>query len=307
MCGTDLSLGNTGKGAAARGRSLGAPRVTLSLPVLLLLICLLLLAGVGAVFGAMGGIRFAERDTPTPTATITPLPTFTSPPTATETPVPTPTPLPPVSYTVVGGDTCIKIALEHNVSVQSIIELNKLDPNCILSVGVVLQVPQPTYTPTPLPSATLRVEDLAQPTTAVFTYTVHAGDTLQGIANVYNLSVVDLMTENGITDASQIREGQVLIIPLDKVVTPGPTPTPSPPPPYLAANLLVPADGQFFTANDPVTLQWASVGELRTGEFYMVVIEDITCACGNIEKLTTSETKLIVPPELRAADGSWRS
>src|SRR5205085_7436566 len=135
---------------------------------------------------------------------------------------PTTTPLPPEEYKVAVGDTCVAIAAEHHVSSQSIILLNNLDPNCNLAVGRILLIPQPTPTPTPLPTATLGAVVATQvPRT---TYVVHAGDTLLGIANFYGIPLADLMRENGITDASDIKTGQILIIPLELVVTPGPSP-----------------------------------------------------------------------------------
>src|SRR5690606_18645691 len=155
-------------------------------------------------------------------------------PTATETLVPSDTPLPPQEYVVAANDTCLKIAADFEVSFQSIITLNALDPNCTLSVGQVLLIPQPTPTPSPQPTATLN----ANLTTAIAraTYTVHAGDTLQGIAQSYGVTVADLAEVNGISDPTSIREGQVLIIPLERRVTPGPTPTATAPPPWPAPN-----------------------------------------------------------------------
>jgi LysM repeat protein len=246
----------------------------------------------------------AEETPPTPTApaTNTPPPTITALPTATETVAPTATPLPPAEYTVQTGDTCVSIAVEYNVSWQSIVALNGLDPNCNLRPDQVLLIPQPTGTPTPLPTATLgAVVSTQVPRT---TYEVHAGDTLLGIANFYGVTVADLMEVNGITDPTSIREGQILIIPLERVVTPGPTPTATPPPPWPAPNQLLPADGQTFAATDTVTLQWTSVGTLRPDEFYYVTIEDVTCNCARFYRQPTTDTKLIVPATFRHADTS---
>jgi LysM repeat protein len=305
VCGADLSVGGARGGRlAAHGRSLAAPMSRSGL-LLIALVGVLAVAGIGLVMaGASIDLPAVfERNTPTPSATATLPPTFTHTATATETPVPTPTPLPPVEYRVVAGDTCISIAFNFKVSVQSIIELNRLDPNCILSIGAVLQVPQPTYTPTPLPTATLPANFNTPLPRA--TYTIHAGDTCLGIANVYRISVADLMEVNGITDCTAIREGQVLIIPLERAVTPGPTPTATLPPPYPAPNLLLPANGQAFTAGDTtVTLQWTSVGELRAGEAYFVTVEDVTCNCARFYRQPTTETRLIIPASFRPTDAT---
>lgn len=309
VCGADLSVGSTASRSSrfpAVGRSISVPNIKLSPVLLIAIISILALCGIGLVLLASGvvpGLALFDPGTPTPTATVTLPPTLTPTATATETPAPTPTPLPPVPYTVVGGDTCISIAVRFKVSVQSIIDLNKLTPNCILSVGTELQVPQPTPTPTPLPTATP-----VPGATATFhreTYTVHLNDTCGGIANHYHISVNDLMRINGITDCITLREGQVLVIPLELATTPGPTPTATTPPPYPAPNQLVPNDGQAFTSVETgVTLQWTSVGELRAEEFYEVVAEDVTCNCARIYKEYTTETRVIIPAEYRPTEGT---
>jgi LysM repeat protein len=309
VCGADLSAGSAGPRASrfpAVGRSISVPNLNLSPVLLIAIIAVLAVCGIGLVVVASGILPIPglfSRGTATPTGTPTLPPTLTPTATATETPAPTPTPLPPVPYTVVGGDTCISIAVRFKVSVQSIIDLNKLTPNCILSVGAALQVPQPTVTPTPLPTATS-----IPGATATFhreTYTVHLNDTCGGIANHYHLSVNDIMKVNGITDCITLREGQVLVIPLELAITPGPTPTATTPPPYPAPNQLVPSDGQpFTTAETSVTLQWTSVGELRADEFYEVVAEDVTCNCARIYKEYTTETRSIIPAEYRPTEGT---
>lgn len=45
------------------------------------------------------------------------------------------------------------------------------------------------------------------------THVVQAGDTLGEIAETYNVSIVDLVTANGIEDPDRIEVGQVLVIP----------------------------------------------------------------------------------------------
>ena len=50
------------------------------------------------------------------------------------------------AYTVKAGDTCRKIASEHNVSVESIVELNQLSPDCsnlYIDQNLVILAPTP--------------------------------------------------------------------------------------------------------------------------------------------------------------------
>lgn len=320
VCGADLSVKSGGR-AAPKAKSLAGTgaREGSGRPPIVALVVLSLLLVVGITAGYLiysGAIKvpnpFAGGDDPaatpetqvanlpTPTVTLTQPPTFTALPSATETTAPTGTPQPPTEYTVVLGDTCVGLAAEFDVSQNSIIQLNNLDPNCNLSEGRVLLIPVPTGTPTPLPSATLG----AVVATAVprLTYTVHSGDTLQGIANFYGVTVADLMEVNGITDPANIRVDQVLIIPVERIVTPGPSPTPTPFPAWPAPNQLLPNDGQIFPAGEVVTLQWTSVGALRPDEFYYVVIEDVTCNCARFYRQPTTDTKLIVPITFRQTD-----
>jgi LysM repeat protein len=306
VCGADLTIKtgarSTRPGAAALPRS--AP---LRLPSawLILLVVVLVAGSVVAYLFYNGTIKLpqapvAQADvtvTVTPTVTNTLPPTFTAQPTATETQAPTDTPQPPLEYAVQAGDTCVSIAAQYNVSWQSIVTLNSLDPNCNLSVGRILLIPLPTPTPSPLPTATLGAVVATQVPRLI--YTVHSGDTLLGIAGFYGVTVADLMEVNGITDPTSIRPGDTLIIPIERAVTPGPTPTATPPPPWPAPNQLQPADGQAFAAADVITLQWASVGALRPGEFYFVVLEDVTCNCARYYRQPTTDTKLIVPSNFR--------
>lgn len=299
VCGTDLSTANASGGRPAV-RGLTAPRVTVSAPLLIAVIIVLLLAGAGLVWAAYSGVfPTADQSTSTPTPTSTRPPTTTYTPTPTETPVPTATPLPPLDYAIKDGDTCISIALIAKISVNSLLTANPT-LNCdFLTVGTIIKVPQPTPTPTPLPTATLSI---AATVPARPTHTVKSGETLAGIANFYGLNVADIMSVNGITDANTIREGQILVIPIDLKVLPGPSPTPTQPPPWAPPNLLNPADGSSFATDATITLQWTSVGELRVGEFYYVTVEDVTCACAKIEQFATLETKYIVPESLRPTE-----
>ena len=112
------------------------------------------------------------------------------------------------------------------------------------------------------------------------------------------------MEVNGIADPANIVAGQILIIPLERVITAGPSPTPTPPPAWPAPNPLVPADGQTFGAGQPVSLQWTAVGTLRPDEFYWVTVEDVTCNCARVTEQAVSETKWIVPAEFRHTDNT---
>lgn len=304
VCGTDFTgtEKTTGKSKTLQGSRM--PQITLSLPIALILLALFL--GIGAVL-----VFFALQETgrvvePTVTPTITTTVTLTVTPTP-ETPVPTDTPLPtptPMSYTVQAGDTCAGIAFNFGVSIQSIVLLNNLPADCnTLVEGQQLLIPQPTPTPTALPTSTLSPAEATEQACEKVNYEVQENDTLSSIANSYNVPMAVVQEYNGLSSET-VFVGMPLIIPLcERFPTPGPTPTATLPPPYSAPNLLLPPDGaRFNQSGDTVTLQWASIGTLLDNEAYEITIIDFTD--GDSRRLIdyVTDTKFIVPSTFRSSD-----
>ncbi|MBI4928763.1 MAG: LysM peptidoglycan-binding domain-containing protein [Anaerolineae bacterium] len=277
------------------------PEVTLSLPLVLGLIILLLGIGAGVVYAALELTKPEEAVAAVPTGTATVTPTVTLTPTETMTPTlePTWTPLPNLEYSVASGDTCLSIAYTFNVTPQSIILLNKLSAACdTLVVGQKLQIPQPTPTASPQPTSTLNPTEEAEAACEKIEYVVTSTDSLSGISLNYGVSVSSIREYNGLPN-DLIYAGQKLKIPLCER-GPQATPSATPIPPYAAPNLLLPADGtSFVSINDVITLQWASVGELRSNEAYAVTIIDASDTDKGKFVAYVTDTKLIVPTELR--------
>jgi len=311
VCGTDLSGSSEPSSPKPRKTnekidSKRIPEVKINLIALIaIIVVILVLIGLLIFFIVMGGKAETEGAVD-PEATITVTPTLTSSPsnTPTQTPLPTWTPLPPVEYTVKDNETCLDIALQFNTSVQSIILANNLNTSCLISPGNVLQVPQPTLTPSPVPTATPEafIADVEM-CTNVDTIIVDASMTLSSIAANYNVSMSDIRIYNNMPN-DIVRQGDKLIIPLcDRLPTAGPTLTPTPLPPYPAPNPLLPRSGAAFTATDEaVTLQWASVASLFPGEVYRVVVQDLTSAEEKILVDYVSDTKYILPASFRPID-----
>jgi LysM repeat protein len=167
-------------------------------------------------------------ETPTPTLTFTPTVTFTptETPTATATLTETPTPTrsAPYTYTVQEGDFLATIVENQNLGndgVALILLLNPyneeagtgIDPTTqIIYPGQEILLPHPGM---PLPTATPIPADLQRGTK--LTYAVQAGDTLAGIAALFNSTVDDIITENKLDDPNAIFVGQQLIIPTNLV------------------------------------------------------------------------------------------
>ncbi len=278
------------------------PEVTLSLPVVIGLVLLLLAIGAGIVFGVLRGTGRVVEPTATPTATVTPTLTLTPTLTPTATLEPTATQLPPVEYIVQSQDTCSVIAYYYNVSVNSIITLNNLDADCTLSTNMKLLIPQPTPTPSPQPSSTLSAAQATDTACQFYDYVVKDGDTLSTISANFNVSTTSIKSYNAMA-GDTVYTGMKLKIPLcERLPTAGPTPTPTTPPPYAASNLLQPVDGAVFTSDvETITLQWASVGTLRQNESYAVSIEDLTAGTERSVVYVT-DTKYIVPVSMRPVD-----
>ena len=308
VCGTEITAkaATKSKKAETGMQASRMPEITLSLPAALGALAVILLIGAAAVyFSLRSGLTGATITEPTVEGTVTETPTIT--PTSTDTPLPsTSTPLPtqaPFEYTVREGDTCGIIAANLEVSVQSIIVQNQLSSQCFVSVGQKLFIPYPTPTPAPPPTDVPNSATQTAQACEKITYTVQANDTLSLISLNYNVPQDAIKFYNGLsTDAVFL--GQPLIIPLcERFATPGPTPTATLPPPYQAPNLLLPADGAAFTlANDVVTLQWASIGNLRENEAYQVTIEDVTSGQGRRITENVTDTKFIIPTTFRPND-----
>lgn len=307
VCGTEFTAQPQPKVAKKAERSVQAasmPQVTLSLPAAIGSLLAVIAIAAGLTFFLVPkdpALSAAETSTPTETPTPSLTPTITQP--ATETP--TATLQPPFDYTVSANDgSCSQIAFNFNVSVQSIIIANNLPSSCPISVGQALKIPYPTptipppATNTPLPAEATRIS------CETVQITVQANDTLSSIAANYAVSMDAIKEFNGLT-TDNVFLGQTIQIPLcERAPDPNkPTPTATLPPPYPAPNLLLPADGAAFTlANDVVTLQWASVGVLRNGEAYQVVVEDVTA--NQTRRITdyVTDTKYIVPTSFRPRD-----
>jgi LysM repeat protein len=168
-------------------------------------------------------------ETPTPTLTFTPTltstPTETPTATATFTETPTPTRSAVYTYIVQEGDFLATIAEKENLGpdgVALILLLNtyteegaprSIDPATqIVYPGQEILLPYPGM---PLPTSTLIPVDLSRGT--ILTYTIQAGDTLAGIAALFNSTIDDIIERNELDDPNAIFVGQQLEIPVNLV------------------------------------------------------------------------------------------
>ena len=189
--------------------------------------------------------------TETPTPTITPSPTNTNTPTSTSTETQTPTITftptfsAPFTYTVQDGESLTVIAAKFNLGDDAIALMLLLNPyNADKGIGIdpstqivipgqVILLPNPDM---PLPTSTPVPPNLPRGTK--IEYTVQTGDSLGGIANLFNSTVEAIATENNITDPNALFVGQLLVIPVNLV-----TPTATRPP---TSTPITPGAGTFL-------------------------------------------------------------
>jgi len=106
-------------------------------------------------------------------------------------------------YVVVKGDSLSRIAQKLNLKIKQLTKLNGIKKSTTLRIGQKLKVPYTQKIVNALSSAS---------------YTVESGDTLLSIAKMFNLSAKDIVTFNHIKDATTVRQGKVLKLPLPYIM-----------------------------------------------------------------------------------------
>ncbi|MCI5941117.1 MAG: LysM peptidoglycan-binding domain-containing protein [Ligilactobacillus animalis] len=110
------------------------------------------------------------------------------------------------TYTVKAGDSLYRIAVNHNMSLQELKNLNNLSSNLIMP-GQVLKVSGQANTSQPSTNASQNSNQTQ--TSGNGTYTVKAGDSLYRIAVNHNMSLQELKNLNNLS-SNLIMPGQVL-------------------------------------------------------------------------------------------------
>ena len=168
------------------------------------------LGNIATQTAAAGGIVGVPTSTPITSADATSeSPDATSPP-ATSTPeppvvtVPLPTPGLPATYTIQKGEFPFCIARRFDVNQSELLNLNGLNVNSQVPIGIVLKIPQ-----TGNPFNGVRALVL-HPTT----YTVKAGDTIYTVACHFgDVSPDAVVQANNLTSPYTLTPGQTLQIP----------------------------------------------------------------------------------------------
>lgn len=143
--------------------------------------------------------------------------------------------------------TLITIAEAYHVSVNQILALNGLQADWPLQIGQKLVISPGNITPSPTLSALQRLTPEAN---GHYYHTVHSGETLSWIADLYEVPLADLMAWNGLDGTSIIRPEQRLLL----LVTPPPTPTLIPSPTTTAMPSASPSMPATVTGTPPETV-----------------------------------------------------
>lgn len=104
-------------------------------------------------------------------------------------------------HTVIAGDTVSDIAASYGVSIQSVLDHNKISAAALIHPGQLLTISGSDSAPEPAASAE------AVPSSE---YIVKAGDTLSGIAAEQEVSLSSLFSLNNLTADSVIHPGQAV-------------------------------------------------------------------------------------------------
>jgi LysM repeat protein len=126
----------------------------------------------------------------------------------------------------------ITISEAYDVPVDRILALNAWQEAWPLQIGQKILIDPGHVTPSPTLS---NIQKLTPEADGNYYHTVHSGETLSWIASWYDIPLADLMSWNGLNNASVIRPDQklLLLVTLPATVTPTPEPatiTPSPRP-----------------------------------------------------------------------------
>jgi LysM repeat protein len=157
----------------------------------------------------------------------------------------TPDPNGKIVHTVQEYQTLTTIAKAYGISIGTILALNGIQADWPLQIGQELVIDLGSVTPTPTPRPLTPIEKLTPASDGNYYHIVGPGENLSWIADLYGVSVVDLMVWNGLNETSVIQPEQKLLLqvtpPATETSTPlpaTPTATPTIKPPTQTATLL---------------------------------------------------------------------
>jgi LysM repeat protein/uncharacterized protein YkwD len=189
-----------------------------------------------------------------------------------------------IVHSVQPYQTLTTISQAYGVSIQTILDLNAIQVDWPLQIDQKLLINPGSATPSPTPRPLTPIEKLTPDIDGNYYHTVKSGETLLGIADLYQVSLSELMAWNGLNVASIIRPEQMLLLkltpPASETPTPPATATPTPtislptqtPIPNLPETSIIPTpDAASSSPNGGNTIWFALIGIAAGGLLLFVI------------------------------------
>jgi LysM repeat protein len=132
-----------------------------------------------------------------------------------------------IIHTVQAYQTLTSIAQAYGVKIETILTLNGLIEDWPLQIGQKLVIQAGTITPSATPKPLTPVQKLTPAADGKYYHTVQSGETLSWIASLYEISLADLLSWNGLDINAILRPEQKLILQVTPPVTMTFTPMPA--------------------------------------------------------------------------------
>jgi LysM repeat protein len=122
---------------------------------------------------------------------------------------------PATTYLIQAGDTLGAIASNWNVTVDAIMTENGLESATSLKIGdeIIIPTPEADEDTADEETAADGTDGATPDANAVNTYVIQAGDTLGAIASNWNVTVDEIVAENGLGSATSLKVGDEIVIP----------------------------------------------------------------------------------------------
>ncbi len=182
-----------------------------------------------------------------------------------------------------------KIGEAYGVSVSELLRLNFITVDTPLQIGQKLIVKGPDHTPTPTQIPLTPLQQLTPAADGKYYHKVGDGQNLQWIANLYGITLADLLAWNYLSNTSIIYPGDLLLLhvtppatstptPAPATETPFPSPTPSPSPTARPSNtalvhsLYPSVEPEVERSIDPLNWLWLlAIAAVGVAVYFVVV------------------------------------
>ncbi len=200
---------------------------------------------------------------------------------------------PSTTYTVKKGDVLWKIASQNSVTIQSIVEANKLS-STELMIGQKLIIPQTNSTSDGQASDAVETpaDDSTKPWVENKSYKVVKGDTPWTISIAHGIPMTELLQVNKLSENAELQIGQTLVVPVHHI------------PKTSVKSVKYGEYLDWFEASQylfPINAV-ATVTDFETGKSFQVK-RTIGASHSDTEPLTSPDTAII--KEIWGGDFSW--